>query len=103
MRRCCSRSNCSGFEQPMGGSWQDVLDFWFLPPGDPQHGQSRSEWFSKDPGFDASIRARFEPLIDEAVNGGVRDWDRDPRSALARSLLLDQVTRNMVRDTPRRF
>lgn len=83
--------------------WQSVLDFWFLPPGDPGHLQSRPEWFRKDPAFDAAIRARFSDDIALAVAGGFTDWDADPRGALARILLLDQFTRNVHRDTPQAF
>jgi uncharacterized protein (DUF924 family) len=86
-----------------GASWQDVLDFWFLPADDPGRGTPRPEWFRKDPAFDASIRAKFGALIDEAVSGGQRDWERDARSALARIIVLDQFTRNTFRDTPRAF
>src|SRR5438094_9623488 len=82
---------------------EDVLDFWFLPAGEPGHGQSRAEWFRKDMAFDDEIRKRFGSLIEEALRGGLRDWDRDARGALARIVVLDQFTRNAFRDTPRAF
>jgi len=83
--------------------WQEVLDFWFLPAADSQHGQTRPEWFRKDPAFDASILALFGTVIDEALCGGLRDWDHDTKGALARIVVLDQFTRNAYRDTPRAF
>ncbi|MEP6702640.1 MAG: DUF924 family protein [Betaproteobacteria bacterium] len=83
--------------------WQAVLDFWFLPPGDPQHGQSRVEWFRKDPAFDAAILRQFAPLLEQALTGGLREWDAELRGALARIIVLDQFTRNAFRDTPRAF
>ena len=84
---------------------QDVLDFWFLPPGDPAYGKARPEWFRKDPAFDTQIRERFGSLIAQAVAGGLREWDleRGPQGTLARILVLDQFTRNAYRETPESF
>ena len=74
---------------------QAILAFWFGPA---PHA-ARAEWFRKDPVFVASIRARFGEAIDAAIAGGYRDWIAEPRSALARVLLLDQFPRNVHRDT----
>lgn len=83
---------------------QDVLDFWFGPEGSATHGTQRPEWFGKDPAFDAAIRDRFGPLIERAINGGLRDWDAlGARGRLARILVLDQFTRNAWRDTAAAF
>mgnify|MGYP001562019674 FL=1 len=82
---------------------QKVLDFWFLPPDHPGHGQARMEWFRKDDGFDLLIRARFGALIDAAIAGGLGEWDATPHGALARLIVLDQFTRNVYRGTPRAF
>jgi len=87
----------------MDAQAQAVLDFWFLAPDNPGHGQSRAEWFRKDDAFDAQIRERFGALIDTAIDGGLRDWAATPRGALAQILLLDQFTRNVYRGTPRAF
>ncbi len=87
----------------MDAQAQGVLDFWFLPPDNPDYGQSRVAWFRKDDGFDAQIRARFGALIDAAIEGGLRAWDATPHGALARLIVLDQLTRNVYRGTPRAF
>jgi uncharacterized protein (DUF924 family) len=81
----------------------DVLDFWFGAPGSAQHGQRRSEWFTKNDAFDALIRERFGALIDDMLAGGARDWNTSPDGALARIVVLDQFTRNVFRGTPRAF
>jgi uncharacterized protein (DUF924 family) len=81
-----------------------VLDFWFLPPADPGHGSTRTAWFKKDPAFDAEIGKRFGDVIEQAVAGGLKEWDASgPRGVLARILVLDQFTRNTGRDTPAAF
>lgn len=83
---------------------QAVFDFWFLPPDSAGAGASRREWFQKDAAFDQQIRERFGALIDQALAGGLHQWDAEgPQPALARILLLDQFTRNVHRGTPLAF
>ena len=82
---------------------REVLDFWFGAPGSPEEGPQRKQWFTKDAGFDASIRERFGSIIEAALAGGLREWDAQPKTALARILVLDQFTRNCFRGTPRAF
>jgi uncharacterized protein (DUF924 family) len=88
---------------PLAPGPRSVLDFWFGPPEDPGHRGQRAEWFRKDPAFDQRIRSQFGPLIDEALTGGLRDWDATPAGTLARILVLDQFTRNSFRGTARSF
>ena len=80
-----------------------VLDFWFGPPTVPDHGNPRPEWFRKDAAFDQAIRERFGDLHEEAMRGRLDDWDRTPRSLLARIIVLDQFSRNLHRDRPQAF
>ena len=83
---------------------QDVLDFWFGAPGSPEAGKPRREWFVKKDEFDAVIRDRFGPVIDQALAGGLREWDAEgAQGTLARILVLDQFTRNAHRNTPLSF
>lgn len=78
---------------------QEVLDFWFGKGHDVQ----RPEWFRKDPAFDAQIRERFGPLVEQALQGGLAEWPTQAPSALARIVLLDQFTRNIHRDSAKAF
>ena len=80
----------------------EILDFWFGPPGAPGFGEARAEWFRKDPAFDAGLRERFGTAVESALAGAFAEWT-DPRGALARLLLLDQFTRNSYRDSPRAY
>lgn len=82
---------------------RQVLDFWFLPPGDPAHGHPRNAWFDKDAAFDAEIGTRFGAGIAGALAGDYTDWLAAPDSALAYILVLDQFTRNVFRNTARAF
>jgi uncharacterized protein (DUF924 family) len=81
-----------------------VFDFWFQPgPGQPADAP-RPEWFKKDDAFDRQIAGRFGALIEQALAGGLLEWDADgPASQLARILVLDQFTRNVHRGTPLAF
>jgi uncharacterized protein (DUF924 family) len=63
----------------------------------------QSKWFKKDPDFDAALRERFGSMVETALAGEHQAWDRNPWGALARTLLLDQFTRNIFRDTPKAF
>jgi uncharacterized protein (DUF924 family) len=83
---------------------QEVLDFWFGAPGSEAASKPRREWFVKSEAFDAAIAERFGALIDQAIAGGLREWDAEgPQGVLARILVLDQFTRNVHRNTPRAF
>ncbi len=90
----------------MNADAQAVLDFWFGPPDDPGHTQTRPQWFRKDEAFDAAIAQRFGPLTARALIGGIDDWSAVPLTplpALARVIVLDQFTRNSFRGTARAF
>ena len=78
-----------------------VLDFWFLPPDHPGHGQYRPEWFRKDEAFDAAISKRFSAEVEAALCSAYAGGPDE--QLLARILLLDQFTRNIHRNTPHAF
>jgi len=80
-----------------------VLDFWFGPPGGPDDGQARDAWFRGDPAFDATIRERFGAVVDEALTGGLPEWDGSPDGELALLLVCDQFPRNLFRGEARAF
>ncbi len=82
---------------------QEILDFWFGTPDSEVYGQSRMEWFKKDDGFDAQVKAHLLDHHEQAIEGHYDDWKNDPWSALALIVLLDQVPRNLFRGSPRSF
>ncbi len=82
---------------------QTVIDTWFGPAEDPERTGFRKWWFEKSDAVDADLRARFGDAHDAALAGRLDGWLDNAESALALVLLLDQVPRNIHRDTPRAF
>lgn len=80
----------------------DVVDFWIGPEGAAPLAKA-AQWYRKDPAFDAEIKTRFEPSLQAAVRGELEAWRTTPRGLLAYVVLLDQLSRNMYRDTSRAF
>ena len=60
-------------------------------------------WFAKDDAFDAAIREKFLASHEAAARHELDGWLDSPASALALILLLDQVPRNIFRDSARSF
>ena len=75
---------------------EEVLSFWFEQNGPKQ-------WWTRDPRFDAKIRARFGAVHGRAVLGELHDWRDTPEGRLAEIIVLDQFSRNLYRDDPRAF
>jgi len=80
-----------------------LLDTWFGPAGDPAREQHREIWFRGGPEFDAALREAFLADYETAAAGGLWLWEALPEGALALVLLLDQIPRNIFRDTPRAY
>lgn len=85
----------------MGGSLMimredDVLAFWLdeCTPAD---------WYKVDPAFDAQIAARFAPVWQAAMDGGLGLWLTHASGTLAYIILTDQFPRNMFRGTAAAF
>ena len=84
-------------------SIREILDFWFQPLDDPEHGKPREIWWDSTPELDAEIRTRFGALVDKAIAGGLDPWRKSPDGALALILLCDQFPRNIHRRSARAF
>ncbi len=82
---------------------ETVYDFWFGGQNRDEFGQSRKQWFVKDPNFDGEIRQRFLETYEAAARGDLRVWRDDAKHCLSLIVALDQFPRNMFRDTPRAF
>jgi uncharacterized protein (DUF924 family) len=85
--------------------WERVLDFWFgeLDAAGQADAEHAARWWRKDPELDSELRTRFE-TDHAAIEAGHREhWRDDPRGLVAYVIVLDQLSRNMYRGTPRMF
>lgn len=84
---------------------EEVLSFWFGPldPGGHADLAHRQRWWAKDPELDREITERFGALHAEVAAGRRESWLSSPRGRLAYVIVLDQLSRNMFRGTPRMF
>jgi uncharacterized protein (DUF924 family) len=79
-----------------------LLDFWF-GAGTGEADQPRDIWWESSPEFDAALRSRFLALHGRAERGELGSWLAEPEGALALVILLDQLSRNLYRGTPRAY
>ena len=75
---------------------QDVLNFWFTEI-------TPESWFKKDANFDAALKSRFGQAVSDALAGRLDHWADNSDGCLALIILLDQVTRNIFRQSARAF
>ena len=73
-----------------------ILQFWF-------EDISPKQWFKKDDTFDDLLKDRFGKYVADALGGRLDSWASTKEGTLALILLLDQMTRNIHRDTPLAF
>jgi len=74
----------------------EVLHFWFEETPSEQ-------WFKRDDAFDQQLRQRFLPLHATIAALGNEACLADAGTALAATIVLDQLSRNMFRGTPAAF
>ena len=81
------------------------LDFWFgTDPDDAVVAQAQASlWWSKNKLTDDEIRSRFEDRVRAAAQGELDPWAATARGRLALILLLDQLPRNIYRETAQAF
>ena len=75
---------------------KDIIQFWF-------HELSDKQRFAKDTALDAEIRERFGTTLRAAVLGELFGWRVAPSGRLAEIVVLDQLSRNIYRDTGEAF
>src|SRR5579863_4197207 len=80
-----------------------LLTFWFAPEGPSEHDRLRDIWFRATPEFDAALAERFRADHDRAAAGAYEPWRGAPRTCLALILLLDRLSRNLFRNSPRAY
>lgn len=75
---------------------QTILRFWFeeLDP---------KQWWLVDADFDAQLRKRFLPLLQQAARGELFVWRASHAGRLAEVIVLDQFSRNIYRNSAQAF
>ncbi|AFY38717.1 protein of unknown function DUF924 [[Leptolyngbya] sp. PCC 7376] len=87
----------------MREAWQIVNDFWFGELHSEIYGTSRKEWFIKNPLFDDQVRETLGSFHKQAKNDTLDSWQVEPMGCVALMILLDQVPRNLFRNSPQAF
>ena len=82
-----------------------LLDVWFADALESTHAaKARCKiWFRHDTSFDEALAQSFGTLPQRALAGELDTWGELPRYALARIIALDQLPRNLYRDSARGF
>jgi uncharacterized protein (DUF924 family) len=82
-----------------------VLRLWFgeLDERGRADAEHTARWWKKDPAFDESLRQQFASEHAAVAAGQREAWLATPRGRLATIIVLDQLSRNMYRSTPRMF
>lgn len=70
---------------------RDVLEFW--------RAAGPRRWFARDAAFDDECRARFLDAHHAAARRECEAWMSDAEGSLALLILLDQIPRNVFRDS----
>ncbi len=73
----------------------DVIDFW--------RDAGQAKWFNGGQAFDAACRDRFLDAHHAAARREHEDWMHSAEGALALLILLDQIPRNVFRDSGHAF
>lgn len=84
---------------------QAILDFWFggLDPDGWAPQDRVRRWFKKDPAFDDELRTKFMSVHSWAKTQVPAPWQDSPEPLLAYVILLDQMSRNMFRNSPEMY
>ena len=83
----------------------EVLDFWFGPPGGAAEiaGRQTKLWFGKSPENDRMVAERFAATLVAAASGELDAWSATPRGRLALVIVLDQFPHHIHRDRAQAF
>jgi len=84
---------------------ENVLAFWFGPPGSAAEiaGRQSTLWFGKSPANDQAVIERFATTLTAATAGQLDHWAHTPRGRLALVIVLDQFPHHLHRDRPQAF
>ncbi len=89
----------------MESTIKEILTFWFgeLDEGGLSDPRQHDLWFRKSAETDHLCRTLFGDRVESALAGELDGWAGTDSGLIALILLLDQITRNIGRDTPAAF
>ncbi len=73
----------------------EILGFWFS--------QDEAAYWQKNKDFDNEIAEKFGPTLEMAKRGELDEWCGDRNNTMALTIILDQFSRNIYRNTPEMF
>lgn len=85
-------------------TYEKVLEFWFGAKSSRDYLKEKSFWYGS-PSDDSYVRTHLGESYQDAKDGKLDSWKSagEGEGALALILLLDQVPRNIFRDTPQAY
>ena len=78
----------------------EVLEYWFGPFGPEYPADNADIWWKKNPAIDTEIKAQFGSTLEASARGDLAGWSESKNGRLAHIILIDQMSRNMHRDSP---
>lgn len=83
----------------------DILDYWFgAAPDDPATAKAKAAlWWGRSEAIDAELHERFGATHEAAAAGQRGGWAATAEGRVALVVVLDQLSRNLHRGTPRAF
>lgn len=77
-------------------NYHEILDFWFDP-------KNQNWWFSQNDAFDKLIEEKFKTIHQQAAYAELWSWRSSAEGRLAEIIVLDQLSRNLYRNSPLAF
>jgi uncharacterized protein (DUF924 family) len=90
----------------VSGEISRVLAWWFgdKPPASAEELRERAmRWFRGGEALDPEVREKFGALVDQALDGGLTDWEATTDGTVALIIVLDQLTRHAYRNHARMY
>lgn len=84
---------------------QEVLEFWFGEPAEtPDELKAKMlRWYRGGREMDEQVTRRFGASVEDAIAGKLPSWLEHPKGWLALIVVLDQFTRNVLRESVRMY
>lgn len=79
---------------------KEILEYWFGPFGPGYPAANGEIWWKKNPAVDAEIKTKFGAALEASRRAELAHWSNSKNGMLAHIVLVDQMSRNMLRGSP---